>query len=283
MDVRRPTRRGWAAIALAFVLTDLGALGGNNLVVLVASVAWAAVLTDGVLGWLNLRGVVVRRQLPDELYARTGCRGAFVVGRAGRLPGLSLVITDGPATASAERVDREVVLPAWWRFPERGPARLEGLEVRSSFPFGLFDHRVRQGEPAEVLVYPCPRQGSARAAHRPSVEGRPSERREGTGDLRDLRPYRPGDRLRSIHWPTSARVGRPMVGVRSAEEDAGRLVELPADPGEDALERATGALLEAWAEGVPVGVRGLEPELAVPRRGIRWKRRLLDGLAMVRT
>lgn len=266
-------------MGLAFVLTDLGALGGNNLVVLVASVLWAAVVVDGVLGWVNLRGLTVVRHLPDELFARQGARGTFEVTRTGRLPVHRIEIGDGVATATAEEVRATVVLPTWWRFPTRGEVEVGRIEVRSAFPFGLFRHRLELGEPAAVLVYPCPQEGAGVPRQRSSVEGRPDPRREGTGDLQDLRPYRPGDRLRSIHWPTSARAGRPMVGLRAAEEDAGRVVRVGEAASESELERATGAVLGAWSEGVAVGLEGLGPALAAPRRGVRWRRRLLEALA----
>lgn len=265
------------------MLTDLGALGGNNLVVLVASVAWACLAVDAVLGGMNVRGLVVQRTLPDEVFARSGCRGSFRVTRTSRLAAHQVTVGDGIASTSLERVGagETVECASWWRFRQRGPTLAPQLTIRSRFPFGLFDHQVQLGGAIEVLVYPCPRAGRATPSRRPSVEGASSNQREGSGDLRDLRPYRPGDRLRTLHWPTSARTGRPMVGIRCAEEDAGVLVALPHHPTENALEEATGALLDAWEKGVPVGLTGLDPRLGVPRRGIRWRRRLLDAIARV--
>lgn len=269
-------------MGLAFVLTDLGALGGNNLVVLVAAVIWAAVVVDGALGWLNLRGVRVVRHLPEELFARTGARGHFEVVRTGRLPLYGLVLGDRFATVAAPAVIRvDCRVPAWWRVAERGALDVGPIQVRSTFPFGLFQHRVERQAHGEVLVYPWAGEGRGRSRPRGAPLGEGAARGEGSGDLRDLRPYRPGDRLRSIHAGTSARVGRPMVMVREAEEVVGRVIPLPGEPTETDLEQATGAVLEAVEQGVPVGLDGLDPELRRPRAGVRWRRRLLCALANV--
>lgn len=277
----RPTRRGLGAFLLAFVLTDLGALGGNNLVVLVASVAWAALLVDAVLGRASLRSLSVVRELPAELFARTGCRGRFQVTNHGRLAARQLTLDDGVASATAAVVpEGDVGVAAWWRMPTRGPATLGAIRVETRFPFGLFVHRRLLGEPVDVLVFPTPRPGRTTPARRSARDGATHPLHQGAGDLRNLRPYQPGDRLRSLHWATSARVGRPMVALRHAEVDAGVVVTLPAPPDEDSLEEATGAVLDACAQGVPVGLTGLDPRLARPRTGIRWRRRLLDAMAL---
>lgn len=268
---------------LAFVLTDLGALGGNNLILLVASLAWAALVVDGFFGSWNLWGLVVERHLPDELFARVGARGSFVLRNPRRwLAARRVEIADDVAHVDIPTVEAEAeeAALAFWRFAERGEVELQQLTLRSSFPFGLFRHQVVRSAPVSLLVCPCPDAGAGDRASPTATEGEPHGRGEGTGDLRDLRPYRVGDRLHALHWPTSARTGRPMVAVREAESTTGVLVDVREPRTERSLERATGAVLDAWAEGRPVGLRGLDTRLATARRGVRWRRRLLDALAL---
>src|SRR5690606_11580110 len=152
---------------------------------------------------------------------------------------------EGPGGASAEipRVapGAEAGAPAGWRFGERGVARLDGLVLASRHPFGLWIARRRVPLPAELVVYPTPRPAPTRpttggGGHEGSSE-RPGQ--DGAGDLAGLRAYRPGDRPRAIHWPTSARTGAPVVVVR-APEAAERVVVRVADRRGEAWERELG-------------------------------------------
>jgi len=281
----RLTREGWLALLLAFVLIDLGAIGGNNLIVLIACLGWAILAVDLGLGRLNLRGVEVQWRLPEELYAGQGCRGAFVVRnhrRRGVIRGLQLA--DGFATAALDALGpgQEGVARAWWRLPRRGMFHIRGVELLSRYPFGLFEHRCRTGSNATGVVYPRPLPGRLEDAGQMHGSDRDDDRHDQTGDFRELRPYRPGDRLRSIHWRTSARVGRPMVVVRGGERtDAVRVVVRGGAAVEAELECAAGAILDASGRGVAVGlVLPGQPELASPATGTRWRRQLLDALAL---
>jgi uncharacterized protein (DUF58 family) len=108
----------------------------------------------------------------------------------------------------------EVVLPRRGRYPW-GP--VTGM---SGYPFGLSWRRAELAAGEEVLV--LPRLGwvhrgqlrqqlrglggrGERARHRPQAHPAAQARFHG------LRPYRPGDSPRSIHWRTSARRGELMV------------------------------------------------------------------------
>lgn len=278
----RPTRAGWIAFGMAFVLAEAGALGGNNLVIAVAVVAWAVLLIDYLAGRRNLAGLEVGWRLPEELFARRGARGAFRIGNPMRTS-WALEIGDGCAHVHLPCVPRgEEMLPAaWWRPEERGQLVLEGMVVLSSWPFGLFAHRRRFRRQARCLVYPTPRFDPAWPGRRGTGEGDSGRMPGGAGDLLDIRPYRPGDRLRSLHWRTSARTGSWMVVDRAREEQAG--VRIRVDPGreiEAELAAASGAILEATASGAPVSLElAGHPELAHYGTGTRWRRQLLDALA----
>lgn len=266
-----------------FVLVDVGAIGGNNLITLVAVVGGAALAVDWIVGRWNLRGLGVQWQLPAELFAGQGARGAFIV-RNGRQLGTArgLEVDDGHAITTVDAVPAgaECASRVWWRFPDRGPFAIAGAEVRSLHPFGFFVHRVRVEGRADGLVYPRPLAGEARSAGETIGDTTPDDRQADTGDFRDLRPYRPGDRLRSIHWRTSARAGEPMVVVRGGERSEGVWVQVQREPLEDELSRATGAVLEACHHGVPVGlVLPDDDSMRQPRAGTRWRRELLDALA----
>lgn len=266
------------------MLVNLGAVGGNNLIVLLACIGWGALAVDLAVGRWNISGLDVRWRLPRELFAGLGCRGAFVVMNH-RLRGVArdLSVSDGFASAGLDQVapGEELEGRAWWRLPRRGPFVLQGVEICSTFPFGLFEHRIHTGGEARGVVYPRPLDGTLVDAGEMEGDDRTDDRRDQTGDFRELRAYRPGDRLRSIHWRTSARVGQPMVVVRGGERTDAVHVVVRADGDlELALSRAAGAILEASERGLAVGLvlEGHEA-LRRPSIGTRWRRQLLDALA----
>ena len=277
-----PTRAGWVAVGMAFALAEAGALGGNNLVIAVAVIGWAVLLVDYGAGRRNLAGVELAWQLPEELFAGRGARGAFRV-RSPDHTAHELFVTDGVASAEAPVVEAgaELTLAAWWRPQHRGELVLAGLSVRSVFPFGLFLHQCTVDRQARCTVYPAPRFDPAWEGLQGAGEGDCGTKIGGAGDLLDLRAYRVGDRLRSLHWRTSARFGRWMVVDRAREEQEGVRVRVDPDAGlERELQAAAGAILEATGNGATVSLElPGHPELERFGTGTRWRRQLLDALA----
>lgn len=113
----------------------------------------------------------------------------------------------------------------------RGVFSLGPWELRLGDPFGLF--RVRQVylEKNEILVYPPLAPLPERLLPRGQVLGeeRPLHQplRAETQDAFTARPYQPGDSLRHIHWPLTARHDAPHVRV--FEPEASSTVWLVAD------------------------------------------------------
>lgn len=280
--VSRPTRAGWVALGMAFVLAEAGALGGNNLVIAVAVVGWSVLLVDMIAGRRNLAGLEIGWRLPEELFARRGARGAFRLSNPLR-SSRALEVSDGCAHAHVDCLERddERLVTAWWNPERRGVLVLEGLQVGSTWPFGLFAHQRRIRHEARCLVYPAPRFDPAWPGRLGIGEGESGSAPGGAGELLDIRRYRPGDRLRSLHWRTSARTGQWMVVDRAREEQTGIRIRVDPDGAlESELSAASGAILEATETGAPVSLElPGHPELARYGTGTRWRRRLLDTLA----
>lgn len=107
-----------------------------------------------------------------------------------------------------------------WTFPVRGRHPVGPLAVETSYPFGLVMAVREPAEAGEVLVLPEVgrvnlagfRRWLARGATGENRSRRPSRRAAtGSGDVRGLRPYRPGDSPRDIHWRSSARRNQLLV------------------------------------------------------------------------
>lgn len=285
-----PTREGWGFLALVAGVLFGAVNTGNNLVYLVLGVLLALLVVANVLAEWNLRALEVERRLPPELFAETPGEGTFVLrNRRGRGAAWLVELRETEGAEARALVEwcppgGDVEVPAAWTFPGRGVARLRAVRVQSSFPFGFVRRWRDLPLPGEVLVFP-------RAAHRPTpaLPAGPGDEPTARGAAADdgefagLRPWRPGDPLRRVHWPTSARVGSPMIVARTAE-GAERLElrldpALTGDPREDAIRRLTGRVEAHFARGDAVGLE-VDAEVLPARAGGVWRRRLLTALAL---
>lgn len=101
-------------------------------------------------------------------------------------------------------------------FHKRGRYRIGPLRVRARDPFGLYSfERALPLSEQEILLLPRPELiDLSREERLPSAFSWGLRASSGTGqgwDLRGLRGYRPGDPVRHIHWPQSARRGELLL------------------------------------------------------------------------
>ncbi|MCB9665679.1 MAG: DUF58 domain-containing protein [Alphaproteobacteria bacterium] len=279
----RPTRDGVAVGVFTVALIGVAMLSRDNLLHLVAAGLLALVLVALGGAIVALRGVAVERVLPEELHAGQPAHGRWRVRRSGVWPLLDLRLeeTGGGGDAMVAEVARGDVVEvgATWRFARRGLHRLGAVRLSTTAPFGLLEVWAEVDLPASLWAWPRP---AAPAPETPERHGRP-QRAVDPDDLDHLRPYRVGDRPRDVHWPTSARVGAPMVVVRQGHAPAPVWVEVPPLEGEAleaAISAATGSVLAAVAARRPVGLR-VGRSTWPPRVGDAWRRELLTALAAI--
>lgn len=136
----------------------------------------------------------------------------------------------------------------------------------------------------------------APAPHPQGLVGMNRAARPGEGsEFAKVRLFQPGDRLRRIHWPVSARTGQLHVTATYADEDSlivlhlDALNDIPGPPGApssmDIAMRAASALVEHHlrrGDRVALRVSGSSRVLPLPPGGGRnHLRRILDTLALV--
>lgn len=155
-------------------------------------------------------------------------------------------------------------LVAEWRFDRRGVYDVPPLAVKSGDPFGLIRYRDERGDPARVVILPAVGQVDLGGLRRWLIRTgagdarvRRPVRRPGLdhADVRGIRPYRPGDSIRDIHWRTSARRDELVVRDYDATEPLDLILVLdawlPAAATEPARERLEWAIAAAasvcWA------------------------------------
>jgi uncharacterized protein (DUF58 family) len=174
----------------------------------------------------------------------------------------------------------QVALTTAWAGYRWGPVPVHGVELRVLPHTRRFDSRAETPHPVGLV-------------------GVNRSRRLGAGiEFADIRPFRPGDRLRRISWRVSVRSRELHVTTSPAEEDSGVLLVLDAlgDHGHsggldgeasslDQSVRAAAAVAEHHiGSGDRVGLRvvGGDGGLVGYGSGVRHLRILLDQLALVR-
>ena len=267
---------------------------GNNLVYLLCSLLLALIAVSGILSEQTLWGLRVRPVLPGEAYAGTPALvGALVANRKRRLPSLSLTLEvpgaeGGVRLLHLPRLDAGEERLATWTtiFPTRGRHALDGVRLATRYPFGLFTKSRAVRVEGELLVYPAIGPVSTRRLADAGAAGPVPRRRRGRGDdLFDLRPYRPGDDPRLIHWRSSVRA--QLLTVRELEDEATRDVRIVltgdgrAEPArcEAAVSEAASLAVHLLRSGAAVELAG--PGLEVPLgRGRGQEVRILTALAL---
>ena len=286
-----PTREGWAYLALLAGVMFGAVNTGNNLVYIVLGVLLGMLVVANVLAEWNLRSLSVERRFPAEVFAGVPASGTFVLknprgaGTAFAIDLSELGETRGAAHVEACPPASSREVPVDWVFPHRGDNLLVGIRVASSFPFGLVRRWRDLPVPASLLAYPSPagRPPTPLAdgeGDEPTARSRPAD----LGDFAGLRPYRPGDPLRRVHWPSSARSLEPLVVMRSAAGSESLVLHVPThlagNPREDAIRRVVGSAEVHFARGDAVGLAADDIELE-PRPGPVARRALLTRLALL--
>lgn len=212
------------------LLTVLTAGGGMALVGLAynsfaayfmfASLA-ALVLVAYVGSRLSARGLSWRREASGRVFDDEPFQVRLEVGNAGRIPRFLLTVADDLPEFVSPEDSPEFVVPALWpgehvsmsyraRAAKRGVYNIGPLRVSASDPFGVFPRNARYEGNGEVVIYPRPvpvRGAIARSGAEPrGVSTGDRARWSMSGqEFYGIRDYRPGDELRRIHWPATAR------------------------------------------------------------------------------
>lgn len=282
--VARWTRDGVAFGVFLSALLGVSWISGNNLLYLIVAALLSLGLVHGLVGWWNISHVRVQRRLPLEAFEGTEAWGQLeLINRWPQWPVFGLWVEElsaarGKAWFGAIGAEQRDARRVGWRFDRRGLITLPGVRVRSLYPFGLLEFQLDQPLLDQMWAYPRPE---------PAFElsdddvGKRVRRGDEPDELDDLRPFRAGDRVRDVHWPTSARVGEPMVAVRAGRHSEPIWIDVRAATGEELeaeLRRACGAVLEGFRGGRPVGMR-IGGEVLPPQSGAAWRQRLLTLLA----
>ena len=260
---------------------------------------WALLLT-GAAAALAVRGRIPRAldvalDAPDLLIHLTPTPVSLRIDGGGRALRLTLAFAGDAVTLSPDQGrlalptggTLELALTATGR--RRGKGVFGPAHLWVGDPLGLWERRITCPL-GEVEIHPrASASGSLRARRLVGGSGRPRPTPGAGTEFRSLRPYVPGDDPRTIHWPATARLGKPICRTWSGEEsprvllalDISRRMGAADGPDHTRLDRSVEAAvaLATSLGGAPVGAavfdRRVLKECPLNRRGLRAVRRLL--------
>jgi uncharacterized protein (DUF58 family) len=225
----RPTKEGLRFIILTLAIGIAAINTGNNLLYLLLAMMLSLIVLSGILSERCLKHLVVRRGLPEHIFANSPVMTTVAVTNGKRYwPVFSVHVADLVEGTSVERgihffhlrpkgTDMKACPLLVTR---RGRYRIDGVKLLTRFPFGLFVRSLTVPDATERVIYPETRSLPDKIRHDLAAVGQEraiSQRGHG-GGLYQLRDYREGDDSRSIHWKSSARHAAPIVRDPEAEE-----------------------------------------------------------------
>jgi len=310
MNPEKPASRRWslpregrywflAALGLGFT----GWFKSINLILLLAYLMVGLGLLNFVIVRLDLRNLRGRRLPPGAVFARIPFVHEIALTGERRGPSRTgwVVRDDGPDHRASWFV-------TWWNgqplrlretitLPRRGRYRLEPLQGRSRYPFGLVEYQVELAPAEEWLILPALGQidgeqlrqwvtHSARGDGRRHSLIRQASMQE--ADIRNLRAYRYGDSPRWIHWRSTARRGELMV--REFENQPSPDLLLIVDPcladvtNLDALMSLAATICQEWNREANLRfgliITGPEPQVLMGRTRSEFTLELYRALAL---
>lgn len=214
------TRRGACTLAVAVVLIALGLVAGYPLPVALGAIGVGAVVAALGVAGRKPRVEVIRELYPDRV--ERGGRAVITLRvhnpgtrRQGGFTAVDRVGEDRvtvavrPLAAGAEQ-------PYLNELPtgRRGRHEVGPLTLFRADALGLGRSELSLGGTAALWVYPRTHPVGAVTGGLPlhHHDGEATETSpRGSLDLREVRPYVPGDEVRHLHWKATARTGQLMI------------------------------------------------------------------------
>jgi MoxR-like ATPase len=269
------TSRGAAVLAASLAIAVVAMIRGDAPLAALGALGMVGLAVAAWAGWRNSAGLRIEADLPPEVFAEARFDLRMRIGResgAGlreirvehTLPGGARLRVEAPWAPPGGMA----VVEMQGSVPRRGEFGAHPVLVESRFPFGCFAVRAsaRMGGTMRVMPRPMLPREILEWIREEDPDAEAAQRRglARTGELHGLRDYRPGDRLKAIHWPASSRgLGLlvrdddpPQAGTRAARvvfHSAGRGGHLVrSQPFEMALRLFAGTMLAFHQIGVPV-------------------------------
>jgi uncharacterized protein (DUF58 family) len=199
----------------------------NNLLYLLLGMLLALIVVSGIMSELSLRDLTVVRRLP--LRAQVGRAHLVeieVFNHKSRIPSYAIEVEDLRSGQPADKrcfflkiSPRSAQVAAYRRTPaRRGRDSHVGFRIATRFPFGLFEKSREVRAEGELIIYPAIDVVRLTPAPVGRAPGSDQTMARGHGEeFVGLKPMRPGDDPRDVHWRKSAAAGQLVLRERACE------------------------------------------------------------------
>jgi uncharacterized protein (DUF58 family) len=201
-----PTRYG-VIFGLLLLLLLFGSLNyGNNPAFLLTFLLTGLGLVAMLHTWRNLAGLELAPGRCEPVFV--GQEACFEIrllnSRRGARPAIRLQLADTPA-AAADLEESPVLLHLPRPAARRGVLKLGRVMASTRYPLGLLQAWSYVELDASCLVYPAPGADMPPSDHPDYLHSASGDKGVGVDDFVGIRPYRPGDSPRQLHWKALAR------------------------------------------------------------------------------
>ncbi|MEZ5352343.1 MAG: DUF58 domain-containing protein [Bryobacteraceae bacterium] len=242
---QRVTKGGVGFSVTISIVASLAFLTGNNLLFLLLACMLATLLLSNFLSRLSLAGLELDLVFPEHLSARRDVPARMKLkNEKSWMPSYSIHVsgTRGSVYSSAiyfpmipagTTVEETVDV----HFARRGEYKENSFELRSQFPFGFTERRVRVTPRREAIVYPCLDPHPASELLLRGLEGEMLAQARGRGDdFYRIRPYGHGESARHVDWKATAHTGELQVREFAQQQEPMVEIYLDAHVGDQHLE-----------------------------------------------
>lgn len=245
-----PTRRGWLAVIVGLSAIVLGRLLGLSELYVIGAVTLTLVVAASVVAVARpLRLAVARSVNPARLHVGSVGQVELAV-RNGELRTPVMQMTDHVEGTSGAQLFLSPLAAsgtarAAYKLPteRRGIVGVGPVKFQATDPFGLAIRRYTAPNVGQLVVYPevipIPPAPPSPATERRSTSDVPEFLGGRSDEFHALRQYVPGDDIRRISWPSSARHDELIVREDEAptQNHLTVLLDNAALPGTEALDK----------------------------------------------
>jgi uncharacterized protein (DUF58 family) len=284
----------------------------TNLLFLAFGLMLGGLIVSGLLSWVSLRNVEIKRLMSDHVVAGEPAEIQYLLtNKKLRWPCFAVRITEVKASSALAQVPdgyclhippgRTAVVTTRLLAERRGAITLSDIRLTCSFPFGFLNHAIHLNMPEQLVVYPRVGILNRHLAlrYREAIESgaMTSNVRGGNDEFYGLREYRSGDNIRSIHWRSTARTNQLMIREMAANAPPQVIVVLNLRSAanivniqdrsvqvERAIELAASLVCYGFLENfaVALAIAGLDTETPpAPQMGREARANLLRRLAIL--
>ncbi len=208
--------RGAAFLGAAVALTVAGLLLIDGVLISLGAAGFLLIAMVFLFGRWNLTKIDLQLTAPGRVFAdtpfhlrltqqnRRNLFDAYGIDLELRLSKAAKIHSHAPWTAARSSSTSKLR----GSISKRGAVSQHPCDLGSSFPLGLFHFTKKTSVSQEILVFPkplVPKEFFASGEFDDASDGAGSQAGDAPGEPRGLRPYRPGDRAKQIHWPTTIR------------------------------------------------------------------------------